>query len=66
MNNVSKWHDAETDKPKTSAPVLLRVEKERDPRNVVFIPGYYSGYEYCDKKVIITHYDRITHWIELP
>lgn len=27
------------------------------------IDGYY---EYCDKKALITHYDRVTHWIELP
>lgn len=73
MNNASKWHDAETDKPKTSAPVLLRVEIDKNPRNVVFMPGYYSGYEYCNErgKVLthecaLTHYDRVTHWIELP
>jgi len=66
MNNASKWHNAETDKPKTSAPVLLRVEKDKNPRNVVFILGHYSGYEYYDKAAEITHYDRVTHWIELP
>lgn len=66
MDNENKWHNAATDRPKTSAPVLLRVEKDKNPDNVAFIAGYYSGYEYCDKSVEVTHYDRVTHWIELP
>jgi len=62
----NKWHNAELEKPESGKSVLLRVEKERNPNSIEFIEGYYSGFEYCDKDVRITHYDRITHWIELP
>lgn len=60
------WHNAEYDKPSDSRPVELRVEKEKNPDNVLFIEGYFSGYEYCDRKEDITHYDRVTQWRELP
>lgn len=61
-----RWHNAEYDKPSDSRPVELRVEKEKNPDNVLFTEGYFSGYEYCDRKGDITHYDRVTHWRELP
>lgn len=63
---IFAWHNAEYDKPSDSRPVELRVEKEKNPDNVLFIEGYFSGYEYCDRKEDITHYDRVTHWRELP
>ncbi len=66
MDNTTKWHNAELEKPESGKIVLLRVEKDKNPNNVQFISGYHSGYEYCDKNVLITHYDRVTHWIELP
>lgn len=63
---IFRWHNAEYDKPSNSRPVELRVEKNGNPNNVLFVKGYWSGYEYCDKDVVITHYDRVTHWRELP
>lgn len=66
MDNTTKWNDANLEKLESGKRVLLRVEKEGNPNSVEFIAGYHSGYEYCDKKVLITHYDHITHWIELP
>lgn len=61
-----KWHNAEYDKPIDSRPVELRVEKEKNPDNVLFTEGYFSGYEYNDRNGEITHLDRVTHWRELP
>jgi hypothetical protein len=66
MDNTTRWHNANLENSENGKTVLLRVEKDKNPNNVQFIVGYYSGYEYCDKKVLITHYDRVTHWIELP
>lgn len=66
MEETNTWHNAGYDKPSNSRPVELRVEKNGNPKNVLFVKGYWSGYEYCDKDVVITHYDRVTHWRELP
>ena len=66
MDSATKWHNAELENPGSGKAVLLRVERYKNPNDVQFVVGYYSGYEYCDKKVFITHYDRVTHWIELP
>lgn len=66
MDNTTKWHNANLEKPGNGKTVLLRVEKYKNPNNVQFIVGYHSGYEYCDKEVLITHYDSVTHWVELP
>lgn len=63
---IFAWHNAGYDKPSNGRPVELRVEKYGDPNNVLFIKGYWSGYEYCDNDAGITHYDRVTHWRELP
>lgn len=73
MKKTNKWHNAEFEKPQSGQNVLLRVEIGKDPNNVAFIIGYHSGYEYCDRRGkqlthsrAITHYDKVTHWIELP
>ena len=68
----NNWHHAAYDKPQSGKRVLLRVEKNKNANNVQFVVGYHSGYEYCHNDEaatrhggIITHFDRVTHWIEL-
>lgn len=64
MNETNKWHNADTDKPANESEVLLRVRK--DDGRIIYIIGFYRGYEYGDDNAEITHYDKITHCIELP
>lgn len=61
-----RWHNADYDKPSDSRLVELRIEKEKNPDNVLFTEGYFSGCEYCDIKGDLTHYDKVTHWREKP
>lgn len=63
---IYRWHNAEYDKPSNGRIVELRVEKEKNSDNVLFTEGYYSGYEFCDTNESVTHYDKVTHWRELP
>lgn len=64
MEKTNKWHNAYIDKPANGDEVLLRVHK--DDGRIIYIIGYYRGYEYGDNNAEITHYDDVTHWIELP
>lgn len=61
---TTEWHNAHTDMPRNGNKVLLRVRK--DNGEILYVEGFYRGYEYGDDNAVITHYDTVTHWVELP
>lgn len=60
---LTRWH-SEVEHPVCGKSVLIKCKSGSTGR-VFYAVGYHSGDEWCDKGVLITHYDSVIGWREI-